>query len=138
MFLIFLSLFSVLDAMLPLVEAVLSRSASAVNNTTPKLSTNSLHSSAEKSLVSLHVALPSTAPVTSYPSPSVSPSGFPVTSPTVTPSFPRQSCAEHINWAFRPHGRALTVSEWLRRLRLHKYSDVFRGKTFDEVRLLFV
>ncbi|XP_073233798.1 uncharacterized protein [Porites lutea] len=121
------------DAMLPSVEAVLSSSASVVNNTTPKLSTNSLHSSVEKSLVSLHVALPSTAPVTSYPSPSVSPSGSPVTSPTVTPSFPRQSCAEHINWAFRPHGRALTVSEWLRRLRLHKYSDVFRGKTFDEM-----
>lgn len=27
----------------------------------------------------------------------------------------------------------MTVSDWLRNLRLHKYSEVFKGKTFDEV-----
>jgi len=27
----------------------------------------------------------------------------------------------------------MTVSDWLRNLRLHKYSEVLKGKTFDEV-----
>ncbi|XP_068723052.1 uncharacterized protein [Montipora capricornis] len=79
-------------------------------------------------LLQLHVRLPSSC-VTSYPSPSESSNGSPVTSPISSPSFPQRS----IKWAFRPHGRSMSVCEWLRRLRLHKYSHVFKGKTFDEM-----
>ena len=103
-------------------------SSAVSDNTLHKFGSNGLlHTSAETSLVSLHVNLPS------YPSPSPSPIGSPVTSPTGSPSFPHRPCPSNINWAFRRHGRALNVYEWLRRLRLHKYFDVFRGKTFDEV-----
>ena len=105
-----------------------------------------VHSSAQTSVVTLQVSLPSSpvmsypsppsssgSPVMSYPSPPSS-SGSPVTSPTPSPCFPQRSFAGNINWTFKRHGRAMTVTEWLRRLRLHKYSEVFRGKTFDEVR----
>lgn len=119
-------------ALLSTPQASLPFNPTLLENTPPKCDTNSVCSSPEVSLVSLHVTPPS-SPVTSYPSPSTSPSGSPVTSPTGLPSFQQQSCSGNINWTFRPHGRAMTVYEWLRRLRLHKYSDVFRGKTFDEI-----
>lgn len=32
----------------------------------------------------------------------------------------------------------MSVSDWLRNLRLHKYSEVFKGKTFDEVRFFTI
>lgn len=100
----------------------------------PGLSDNTLHKfGSTNGLLSLHVTLPS-SPVTSYSSPAQSSSGSPVTSPVGSPPFPLRSCAGNINRAFRPHGRAVTVYEWLRRLRLHKYSEVFKGNTFDEVR----
>ena len=130
-FYIFVFLF--IGALLSTSQASLPFNPTLLENTPPKCDTNSVRSSPEMSLVSLHVT-PLSSPVTSYPSPSTSPSGSPVTSPTGLPSFQQQSCSGNINWTFRPHGRAMTVYEWLRRLRLHKYSDVFRGKTFDEVR----
>ncbi|XP_020606688.1 zinc finger CCHC domain-containing protein 14-like isoform X2 [Orbicella faveolata] len=97
------------------------------------LTSNGLHSSLPSSLTSLQLTMPS-SPVTSYPSPSPSSNGSPVTSPVSSPSFSRQrSCSGNINWTFRPHSHTMTVSEWLRNLRLHKYSEVFKGKTFDEM-----
>lgn len=96
------------------------------------LTSNGLHSSLPSSLTSLQLTMPS-SPVTSYPSPPSS-NGSPVTSPASSPSFPRQrSCSGNVNWTFRHRSRAMTVSEWLRNLRLHKYSEVFKGKTFDEM-----
>ncbi|XP_078365795.1 uncharacterized protein LOC144650033 isoform X2 [Oculina patagonica] len=94
--------------------------------------TNGLHSTVPSSLTSLHLTMPS-SPVASYPSPSPSPSGSPVTSPAGSPSFPHRSCPGNISWTFRPRSHAMSVSDWLRNLRLHKYSEVFKGKTFDEM-----
>lgn len=84
------------------------------------------------SLTSLQITLPS-SPIASYPSPSPSPITSPVMSPANSPSLSQRSCSGNINWTLRQHSRGVNVCDWLRNLRLHKYSEVFKGKTFNEV-----
>lgn len=97
-----------------------------------KSALSSEHKFGSNGLLSLHVTLPS-SPVTSYPSSSQSSSGSPVTSPIGSPSFPQRACASNVKWGYRPHGCSMTVCDWLKRLRLHKYSELFKGKTFDQM-----
>lgn len=84
------------------------------------------------SLTSLQITLPS-SPIASYPSPSPSPITSPVMSPANSPSLSHRSCSGNINWTLRQHSQAVNVCDWLRNLRLHKYSEVFKGKTFNEM-----
>lgn len=84
------------------------------------------------SLTSLQITLPS-SPIASYPSPSPSPITSPVMSPANSPSLSQRSCSGNINWTLRQHSRGVNVCDWLRNLRLHKYSEVFKGKTFNEM-----
>lgn len=52
--------------------------------------------------------------------------------PSYSHSFHRRSSTG--SWTFRAPTCSLTVQDWLKNLRLHKYSEMFKGKTFNEVR----
>ena len=54
------------------------------------------------------------------------------------PSFRRRSKLGSMNWTFKSHSHSMTVRDWLKSLRLHKYFDLFQHKTFDQVSWLKV
>ncbi|XP_031567227.1 zinc finger CCHC domain-containing protein 2-like isoform X2 [Actinia tenebrosa] len=51
--------------------------------------------------------------------------------PSYSHSFNRRSSTG--SWTFRTPACSLTVQDWLKNLRLHKYSETFKGKTFNEI-----
>ena len=62
-----------------------------------------------------------------------SPSSSPSLTPGSSPSFRRRSSTGSLNWIFKSHSHSMTVHDWLKSLRLHKYSDLFHHNTFEQV-----
>lgn len=56
-------------------------------------------------------------------------------SPPIAPSLNHYCTANKLGWMYFCTSKgSLTVQDWLKNLRLHKYSETFRGKSFHEVK----
>ena len=89
---------------------------------------NGLHSSLPTFSASQAMSL-STTVTSSYPASLPSPTESLVSSPVFQRSFSTGS----LNWGAQGQYHAMSVRDWLKSLRLHKYSQLSKRETFDEV-----